>query len=209
MKRRAFQTVVLLILGAIVNVAVAWGCAVYSERGISLDEVAINEVQILKLLNEQSPGADQWTAFDGHQRDLRGLTLTAACGIRIPSESGQFCAENLTCSKFDCGWPMRLTTKVLSAGGIQQGETKYGIGPFMVIKNWQRHLPYKPILTGFAINTLLFSFVLWILLLLTFKARQWRRSCRGLCPACAYPIGTSPVCTECGRAVPSNSEESS
>jgi hypothetical protein len=23
----------------------------------------------------------------------------------------------------------------------------------------------------------------------------------GLCPACAYPIGTSPVCTECGKPV--------
>jgi hypothetical protein len=25
------------------------------------------------------------------------------------------------------------------------------------------------------------------------------RARRGLCPACAYPIGTSPVCTECGK----------
>jgi hypothetical protein len=24
---------------------------------------------------------------------------------------------------------------------------------------------------------------------------------RGLCPECEYPIGTSPVCTECGAAV--------
>jgi hypothetical protein len=30
--------------------------------------------------------------------------------------------------------------------------------------------------------------------------REVRRE-RGLCPACAYPVGTSEVCTECGKAV--------
>jgi hypothetical protein len=24
----------------------------------------------------------------------------------------------------------------------------------------------------------------------------------GLCPACAYPVGSSPVCTECGKPLP-------
>jgi len=28
--------------------------------------------------------------------------------------------------------------------------------------------------------------------------RRRRRIKRGLCPACAYPVGQSPVCTECG-----------
>jgi hypothetical protein len=30
------------------------------------------------------------------------------------------------------------------------------------------------------------------------QRRLYRRA-NGLCPACAYPIGTSPVCTECGH----------
>ena len=28
-----------------------------------------------------------------------------------------------------------------------------------------------------------------------------RRIKRGLCPACAYPVGTNDVCTECGKPV--------
>jgi hypothetical protein len=32
-----------------------------------------------------------------------------------------------------------------------------------------------------------------------------RRLERNLCPACAYPVGTSPVCTECGNPVASRS----
>ena len=34
-----------------------------------------------------------------------------------------------------------------------------------------------------------------------YKFRPHYRRKRGLCPACAYPIGTSPVCTECGAAI--------
>ena len=29
------------------------------------------------------------------------------------------------------------------------------------------------------------------------------RARRGLCPACAYPVGEAAVCTECGKAVSS------
>jgi len=32
------------------------------------------------------------------------------------------------------------------------------------------------------------------------RKHAWRQS-RGLCRTCAYPIGQSPVCTECGAAV--------
>jgi hypothetical protein len=32
--------------------------------------------------------------------------------------------------------------------------------------------------------------------------RRHSRLKRGLCPACAYPVGESGVCTECGAAVP-------
>jgi hypothetical protein len=67
-----------------------------------------------------------------------------------------------------------------------------------------RCLPIGPLWPGFAINTLFYAAVLWGLWLLfaaTFALRQWRRVRRGLCPACAYPVGASEVCTECGKAV--------
>jgi hypothetical protein len=32
---------------------------------------------------------------------------------------------------------------------------------------------------------------------------RWRRIRRGLCPACAYPVGQSPSCTECGYTLKS------
>jgi len=62
-------------------------------------------------------------------------------------------------------------------------------------------LPYRPILPGFAINTLFYAGVLWVLFCGPFAMRRMIRRRRSQCPACAYPIGTNEVCTECGAAV--------
>ena len=35
-----------------------------------------------------------------------------------------------------------------------------------------------------------------------FALRRFLRVKRGLCPKCAYPMGESSVCTECGKPVP-------
>jgi hypothetical protein len=66
-----------------------------------------------------------------------------------------------------------------------------------------RQLPLRPIWPGFAINTLLYAGILWPLFAAPFALRRRRRIKRGLCPACAYPVGASEVCTECGAAVAS------
>ena len=52
---------------------------------------------------------------------------------------------------------------------------------------------------GFAINTIFYAAMLWLLFAAPGYVRRRVRVRRGLCPACAYPIGTSDVCTECGK----------
>ena len=64
-----------------------------------------------------------------------------------------------------------------------------------------RLIPLKPLWPGFAINTVFYAAVLWLLLICPGRLRRFLRLRRGLCPACAYPIGTSDVCTECGKPV--------
>jgi hypothetical protein len=61
-----------------------------------------------------------------------------------------------------------------------------------------RSLPLRPIWPGFAINTMFYAGVLWMLFCGPFALRRMIRRRRGQCPACTYPIGQSPVCTECG-----------
>jgi hypothetical protein len=67
-----------------------------------------------------------------------------------------------------------------------------------------RLIPCRPIWPGFAINTMFYAAMLGALLLLfaaPFALRRRVRIRRGLCPACAYPVGASDVCTECGQPV--------
>lgn len=62
-------------------------------------------------------------------------------------------------------------------------------------------MPLRPIWPGFAINTLVYAFVIgaaWSGVGTLCRAIRRRR---GLCARCAYPVGASPVCTECGAAV--------
>ena len=63
-------------------------------------------------------------------------------------------------------------------------------------------LPYHPIWPGFAVNTAFYATVLWLLICVSLALRRFIRMKRGLCPKCTYPMGESPVCTECGKALP-------
>ena len=64
-------------------------------------------------------------------------------------------------------------------------------------------LSFRPIWTGLVIDTLFWGLVLFVFLRGLRVVRRALRQRRSRCPACAYPIGTSPVCTECGKAVSS------
>ena len=66
-----------------------------------------------------------------------------------------------------------------------------------------RLLPTLMIWPGFAINTLFYATILGALFAVPAALRRKRRIKRGLCPKCAYPVGTSAVCTECGTPVTS------
>ena len=59
-------------------------------------------------------------------------------------------------------------------------------------------VPIFPIPLGFAINTIFYAAILWLLFAVPGFVRRRIRIKRGLCQACGYPIGTSDVCTECG-----------
>ena len=60
-------------------------------------------------------------------------------------------------------------------------------------------------LRGLLLNPLILGGGLWLLLVMPWLAaviatRSWRRRHRR-CMGCGYPIGSSPVCTECGEAL--------
>ncbi len=74
------------------------------------------------------------------------------------------------------------------------------VGPLKM--NGLGFLPLHPIWPGFAINTLFYAAILWLLIPGPFALRRFLRVKRGLCPKCAYPMGESALCSECGRVLP-------
>ena len=69
-----------------------------------------------------------------------------------------------------------------------------------------RGLPYRPIWPGLAINSVFWGAIAFGVVNAYGRTRRTLRRRRGLCPACAYPVGASPVCTECGAAVTTSSQ---
>ena len=65
------------------------------------------------------------------------------------------------------------------------------------------HLPILPVWPGFVGDTALYATLIWTVAVTRTSTVRLLRLRRGLCPRCAYPAGTSPVCTECGGAVTS------
>jgi hypothetical protein len=68
-------------------------------------------------------------------------------------------------------------------------------------KDQPRTLPLRPIWSGFAINTFFYAAILFLIFFVPAATRRMIRRRRGLCQKCAYPIGSSAVCTECGANV--------
>ena len=55
---------------------------------------------------------------------------------------------------------------------------------------------------GVLVNPMLLALMTWFVviapLIILYKTRRRYRKRKGLCPACAYPIGSSNRCSECG-----------
>ena len=123
----------------------------------------------------------------------------------------------------DCrGWPM-LSFWADTASRYRLGNWPVGpMGPFVDVRSttafvdmpvqggiktslpdWHSGmpvvLPLRPIWPGFAVNSIFYAATLWLVFYVMLTLRRFIRRRRGLCPKCAYPVGESAVCTECGK----------
>ena len=185
MKRRLLIVAVFLLAGAVVNVAVAWGIA-----GISTEY-------------------DTVVVFDPLTTDLVFTSFGSELAMR---ESG----PDLTMEEA-CGWPLLVLhwyqmTSDGPRGAIELGEPRRysprNGGSFFLAYPGNRTLPLIPLWPGFAVNTLFYGTVLWLLIPGPFVLRRHIRMKRGQCVKCGYPLGESPVCSECGRPLPSRERTS-
>jgi len=207
--RKAAPLIVLLIAGATLNVAVAWGRVLvkgsitYSTRYFHDPDWGSKVVAI-----HQSRGYNVvWPS--GHPLYYSPDWIHTFQG-RVWWDDESLGPINTGNFAIACGWPMFSLTSwrtardrdVFSSPGVIQWGIALPSPPSHPNIVWVPPiLALKPLWPGFAINTVFYAGVLWVLFCGPFALRRMIRRRRGQCPQCGYPIGQSPVCTECGAAV--------
>jgi hypothetical protein len=221
--KRVLGTItVFLALGAIVNLLVAWTCAVT----VRSDSAHLQRAQSwgpvgdLYIVTWRSPSMQIWFSRRGsHVEELPAyrashpppeMLLPAWSPLLAPTDdfrTGRIASEERLVEAR--GWPFLATwceidgtggLPLIVRGGIRTPWSWTGdsLAPAIL----PRVLPYRPIWTGFLVNSVLYAATLTILTALPRQVRRMIRLHRGRCPRCAYPIGASPVCTECGARLP-------
>jgi hypothetical protein len=207
-KRRFAKLVVFLLLGAIVNVAVAWVALTSTSttyrfyKGDDWIEVPATKTQISdlhdafpnKVFTEGRYLATGSVRFGWAIHQVRFIPRGAVGGmitndpVDYPSVTHVVNGLPLPALQYFATWTRTDKT--------QRGSLDF---PKVLHKrDGQPDLPFWPIWPGFAINTLFYAGILWLLFTAPFALRRRRRIKRGLCPACAYPVCDSQLCTECG-----------
>jgi hypothetical protein len=246
-KRASRRMALLLLAGAMINVAVAWTSAIC----VRIDNKTVGALGRAEFLS--SPAAPCWNVTVLRSSTAaRFIYVLRFSTIELYDESGQLTApihENnipdwseahvpsrlLTMNQYrkpgpgetvpdviveDArGWPwlslqcehavsMSRLVQAPFVSGIVGGIPIGMVGDTAGAANWppawwySRALPLRPLWPGFAINTLFYAALCWLAFFVPFALRRRHRRRRGLCPACAYPVGRSGLCTECGAAVP-------
>ena len=211
MKLRLFKLVVFLLLGAIVNVAVAWAIVLWTPQEPTVPGMAV----LPKPIPWPRPVPTDWPA---PQRQTSGETwglsqlLTQALVQPLDAPRSPGAVSGWGMSLFQAGWPCRCVeaqvAEVKRMGvpvrtdfrpAVKLPETLH----FLRVREARyRVLPLRPIWLGFAINTLFYAAILWMLWLSPFVVRRVVRRKRGRCINCGYDLrGTSEGgggCPECG-----------
>jgi hypothetical protein len=210
MKRWAFTILLFLLLGAVVNIAVAWGCAAFcglerpypTELEPHLFSSSQPSSQALIWLKSGDPGQTVVS-----QRLIAFGTESVTWQTRVASSIPPFVDEVRS------GWPVLSLRGEFWYGkrdwagwwhGRQnEADQSHGliqIGSGTLAPKEQRRIPLFPIWRGFAINTLFFAAILSLLYCTRFVARRLIRVKRGRCPKCGYDLrgAVSGGCPECG-----------
>jgi len=223
MRRRIYMVAIFLLAGAVVNVAVAWGCAILIQlmepgRGaLPRVEASLREREpdgswyFWEILRSKDRGVLLYHSFwDARSEDI--IYYDVSTELR-PDELAPSWASLRTPpdTDYEVRWVHGLGWPVVSMWrdyGLVSGGTRYellhGLGLTFLPPDVSlpRAVPLHPIWPGFVINTIFYAAVVWLLIPGPFVLRRFIRVKRGRCVKCGYPSGESAVCSECGKTLP-------
>jgi hypothetical protein len=220
-KRRLLKLCLFLLLGAVVNVAVAWGLAAWvipHRLAMHLHFfLSDNRAPRWRFTVRSGVGTTViWSIQTGDSAHLVAKTEVRPDLLspwsRINSPPIPLVLDPPQ-TEYARGWPMLslMCVSIPDQAAPKRGAEfvpsfSQGIRLSVVFdpasgQPIDRCLPLRPIWSGFVINTAFYATILWLLFAAPFALRRELRRRRNICPHCAYPIGTNDVCTECGKAV--------
>lgn len=214
-RRIVIQVSICLLLGAIVNIAVAWGFAWFTPQF----------------------GSNEFTIY--HDDDNFDGTMREVWEQYFPSDLNKEAFQPLTRWKFnnaglrydlvDCrdmkappvflqvvqaGYPMNCLSYhywIQNFGRTPSNDVEARFAllwkqpPPRQFPTDQRTiaLPLRPLWPAFAINTIFYSVIIWMLFFAPFVLRRWRRIRLGLCTKCGYDLRgvKHEKCPECGVGI--------
>ena len=226
------RIIFFLLLGAVLNIAVAWACVMWptSVNG-GIRGITAAETSWLQAHGEQpSKMARGWleesTGLGFRHRSIRlydaqfEADLQAELDADMKSGGGEkfYRMPQWYVHSQEAGWPFKCLTydlwihtpnwitanRYLLRGKFSIQDRKGILIEGGVQFPSGRFLPIRPIVWPFAFDSVIYGAFIYLMtriVRLVWNARSLIRTKRGLCPACAYPIGISPVCTECGKPV--------
>ncbi len=206
-RRNLLVVAILLVAGALLNVSVAWICAVtVNVHDQEPEGGAIDGHFILRqsrpgrafLLWERRPFARDTKTV----ATLEALLDPCPSYLRREIRYGQ--VEKEAWYADAAGWPFY---SLWSESRLTSGDSTPSV--FGAIRApmdpWKRHiprvLPLRPIWTGFAVDTIVFAATLALLTIVPLLLRRTVRSKRGCCTKCGYPLCGAVRCPECGTVV--------
>lgn len=210
---------ILLLLGTIVNVAVAWGCAIRWEGGnsgeIRYGSTVDETMDILWVIHGKLWLGTSSFSVQGHPgypaEITKKMTAEQAAPYWLNWKQLEVTDNPNLINPSDViahGLPVRSLLR-LDDSRLDESESVFKTGIVKTFPDWMRgpestfsetHLPIKPIWPGFIANSLIYSWLFMLGQLEIISLRKRRRRKRGLCIKCAYDLrGTAHVvCPECG-----------
>lgn len=208
MRRHVRLIIICLLIGVIANLTVAW-VTLWNVRFAAAKTIVPHDGDhpALTWWRDRAPdaiGPDQLRAVQSFR--ARGVDIdTVFSGRRTAARddsAGRYIRAGLPYLSVEA---MHWVTITVEADGTRRRlhDVEGGLRIPAVNRGFEPGgscvLPWWPMWPGAVINTLIFSALAWIVIVPPLMARRAFRRWRRRCQWCGYPIGTSSVCTECGR----------
>lgn len=214
--RWAMAVLVSLLLGVLLNIAVAWGLAAF----VGVPPPPARQIPAEKPLSWPGRVPQGWpppkevyigrwwccTTVHALGHTVRRLEDTNP----TTKASEEMLSCNLYISRW--GWPMRSleiqwphSQNMLVSIWLFKKPTEAALRTGLPVSTSitrspeRTHLPLMPVWPGFFVNSLLYSAIACALLCGPGMARRLRRRRRGWCISCGYDLAGLPKCPECGR----------